>query len=518
MAFRDYSQQFAPVNVFGGLGKGLGEGLGRGVTKSIRRPLFRKLADKFRTENEAKAQLNTLAQMGLQAAPVEGDTQYPIFQDMMAQNLSVLNQRPDRAQVLWETDPEAAQEYLLGEDKIYAAKGGKGSSKDGEAFSPQVNAAIDKLITTANESYRLGGIMSQDPSKPNQDAYNQAYQNLLTAKGEFYKITGGKKPSDLLDSQSQVMTTLKAANEMHNQITNIAGKKLDMGGKLAMSADKAKALLSARTKALSDDLGEYKKLAEQLKVLIKQFNKNPDAEDNGQLFAQAAKTMGLAVEPGLAVTTSEVDLYSGENWATKILGIVPTIVRAAVGFKDADAAKLEKAEADAANQNPFVLQRMLSQAANAISAGLNAYQGIGKSLAEGISSSAADRVNMQMTFVGDTISEEQKQSIIADTRRMVGSAGVAKDLENYTPDFPAVASPSGSFKEEDPGDIFGTEYSQNTEDSADKGQSLGEAAGEIIQDAAKEATSTSTVLKGMKNGVNQDLSAWGAAYQKGTNP
>ena len=129
MAFRDYSQQFAPVNVFGGLGKGLGEGLGRGVTKSIRRPLFRKLADKFRTENEAKAQLNTLAQMGLQAPPVEGDTQYPIFQDMMAQNLSVLNQRPDRAQELWETDQEAAQEYLLGEDKLYAAKGTGATSK-----------------------------------------------------------------------------------------------------------------------------------------------------------------------------------------------------------------------------------------------------------------------------------------------------------------------------------------------------------------------------------------------------
>ena len=56
--------QMGPGNIFGGLGKNLGAGIGGGITKQIRRPLFNKLVDKFRTGNEDKARLSTLAQMG----------------------------------------------------------------------------------------------------------------------------------------------------------------------------------------------------------------------------------------------------------------------------------------------------------------------------------------------------------------------------------------------------------------------------------------------------------------------
>jgi len=498
MRFRDYSAEFAPSpDIFRLAGRGLGSDVRGAVRKAARRPLFKKLADRFRTGNEAKAELNTLAQMGLQAPPMQGDTQYPIFQDIKAHHLSMLNQRPDRAQEMFPLDEQGAMDYLTGEDKIYAAKGGEGSSKEREAFSPQVNAAIDKLITTANESYRLGGIMSQDQSKSNQDAYNQAYQNLVTAKGEFYKVTGGKKPSDLLDSQSQVMTTLKAANEMHNTLTNIKGKKSGLVNDVLTRIQKTIKGIADKPKVQNwtNSAQLLSTSADQIQMYIDNFDK---WKTQPNVLFGAVKELGKAIEPGLQVTEGEVAGFLGQNRVSSFIGGLQELgesFKAAFGFdaKDKQAGEklLRKMQQAAATDQPQVLKDILIQASNVIANAQNSY---GKFISEA-KQNAENIGGSEITARTMHMNDAEKQVIKDNVAQYIDSqfSGLAmfSQMQRQTPGGELVSSPQDEEWDMDFSAYGAGEYEAESKkriESAEASSTLNPIKKEVSKGAAAVAT------------------------------
>lgn len=502
MAFRDYSQQFAPVNVFGGLGKGLGEGLGRGVTKSIRRPLFKKLADKFRTENEAKAQLNTLAQMGLQAPPVQGDTQYPIFQDMMAQNLSVLNQRPDRAQELWETDQEAAQEYLLGEDKLYAAKGGKG--KDGkEALNANPQALAD---ATAIVNLRERLITEKDPAKR-----QQLTGELVKLEGMYEFNYGEKAPSrDTLNQyRDAALAPTKALKEQQDINKAIDSKVTEIWNQIPKAKTDLKAKIGQAVQTL------LKLRTSQTRLEKYKSNWNPEMS-NAVEQAAVIKELGLAIEPGLQVTEGEVKLFQGENWAQSIaqgLADLGDGIAAAFG----SGGSIDKVAQEAGSDNPEVVKYALMKASEVVSSTQQVIQ-------EFIRNAAASTKEATQAEINTLV--DLSQTIPLDLKPQVKQGVDEKILTTSVPSGLMESAPMSIWTEADFASIpTGEEDAEDIEDVSEA-----EAASDLInslgQDIAKNATSTSSVVKGVKgkidtsperqkklqakfkNGVNQDKSAW----------
>jgi hypothetical protein len=365
MRFRDYSAEFAPSpDIFRLAGRGLGSDVRGAVRKAARRPLFKKLADRFRTGNEAKAELNTLAQMGLQAPPMQGDTQYPIFQDIKAHHLSMLNQRPDRAQEMFPLDEQGAMDYLTGEDKLYAAKGGKG--KDGEEANPIRTRAKEALVKAAQDLYRAGFAAGETPSHQNWAAFEEAKLNLIGAKADY--ADAGGDPNKILDSQSQVMTTVKSLQELKNLIANIKGKET---GVINTILDKIydtvdKVLAKPRINKWLSEAAAVAGSAEAIQRLADNFEAVKDKPN--ELF-ELVKQLGRAIEPGLQVTTEEVKGFLGANAISAFIGGISETgeaLKSLLGTKG-EGGLLRKAQTAAATSQPKIMWDIIIQATHVIS-------------------------------------------------------------------------------------------------------------------------------------------------------
>jgi hypothetical protein len=294
---------------------------------------------------------------------------------MMAQNLSVLNQRPDRAQELWETDQEAAQEYLLGEDKIYAAKGGKG--KDGKEANPLREQAKQALVKAAQGLYRAGFAAGELPSPENWAAFEEAKLNLIQARADY--ADAGGDPNKILDSQSQVMTTVKSLQELKNTIANIKGKET---GTVNSVLDKIQDTIreianKPKVQNWTNSAQLLSTSADQIQMYIDDFEK---WKTQPNVLFGAVKELGKAIEPGLQVTEGEVAGFLGQNRVSAFIGGLQEIgesFKAAFGFdaKDtqAGAKLLRKMQEAAATDQPEVLKDILIQASNVIANAQNSY-------------------------------------------------------------------------------------------------------------------------------------------------
>jgi len=364
--------QMGPGNIFGGLGKNLGAGIGGGITKQIRRPLFNKLIDKFRTGNEDKAKLSTLAQMGLTAAPMQGSEQYPIFEQMFEANQNLLNQRADRSQELWETDPTAAREYLLGEQAMkFGGTGGKGPKDPG--LSLEQKNAISNLTTAYNQYLAAQNALFADPTNLEKDAARlQAKQAMNIAKGEAVGV--GVDANKVIDTASQSETFGGKLAEQRNIIANERGKNSNLINevltKLQGTVDKV--LGGATVNKWITNSSLVKDSADQIQHYIDNFNQyksQPNA-----LFG-AVKALGRAIEPGLQVTSDEVKGFLGANAVSSFIGGVQDLGE---GFKTLFGPKgkgglLREAQEAAATDQPKQMWQILVQASNIISMSQNNY-------------------------------------------------------------------------------------------------------------------------------------------------
>lgn len=364
--------QMGPGNIFGGLGKNLGAGIGGGITKQIRRPLFNKLIDKFRTGNEDKAKLSTLAQMGLTAAPMQGSEQYPIFEQMLEANQNLLNQRADRSQELWETDPTAAREYLLGEQAMkFGGTGGKGPKDPG--LSLEQKNAISNLTTAYNQYLAAQNALFADPTNLEKDAARlQAKQAMNIAKGEAVGV--GVDANKVIDTASQSETFGGKLAEQRNIIANERGKNSNLINevltKLQGTVDKV--LGGATVNKWITNSSLVKDSADQIQHYIDNFNQyksQPNA-----LFG-AVKALGRAIEPGLQVTSDEVKGFLGANAVSSFIGGVQDLGE---GFKTLFGPKgkgglLREAQEAAATDQPKQMWQILVQASNIISMSQNNY-------------------------------------------------------------------------------------------------------------------------------------------------
>ena len=364
--------QMGPGNIFGGLGKNLGAGIGGGITKQIRRPLFNKLIDKFRTGNEDKAKLSTLAQMGLTAAPMQGSEQYPIFEQMFEANQNLLNQRADRSQELWETDPTAAREYLLGEQAMkFGGTGGKGPKDPG--LSLEQKNVISNLTTAYNQYLAAQNALFADPTNLEKDAARlQAKQAMNIAKGEAVGV--GVDANKVIDTASQSETFGGKLAEQRNIIANERGKNSNLINevltKLQGTVDKV--LGGATVNKWITNSSLVKDSADQIQHYIDNFNQyksQPNA-----LFG-AVKALGRAIEPGLQVTSDEVKGFLGANAVSSFIGGVQDLGE---GFKTLFGPKgkgglLREAQEAAATDQPKQMWQILVQASNIISMSQNNY-------------------------------------------------------------------------------------------------------------------------------------------------
>ena len=364
--------QMGPGNIFGGLGKNLGAGIGGGITKQIRRPLFNKLVDKFRTGNEDKARLSTLAQMGVTAAPMQGSEQYPIFEQMLEANQNLLNQRADRSQELWETDPTAAREYLLGEQAMkFGGTGGKGPKDPG--LSLEQKNAISNLTTAYNQYLAAQNALFADPTNPEKDAARlQAKQAMNIAKGEAVGV--GVDANKVIDTASQSETFGGKLAEQRNILANERGKNSSLINevltKLQGTVDKV--LGGATVNKWITNASLVKDSADQIQDYINNFNQyksQPNA-----LFG-AVKALGRAIEPGLQVTSDEVKGFLGANAISSFIGGVQDLtegVKTLFG-SGGKGGLLREAQEAAATDQPKIMWQILVQASNIISMSQNNY-------------------------------------------------------------------------------------------------------------------------------------------------
>ena len=354
--------QMGPGNIFGGLGKNLGAGIGGGITKQIRRPLFNKLVDKFRTGNEDKARLSTLAQMGLTAAPMQGSEQYPIFEQMLEANQNLLNQRADRSQELWETDPTAAREYLLGEQAMKFGGTGAITKPSKSELAAGAEGLREVMMDANTQATRAEFAIGRDQSDVNWAEYEKAVDALDRAAADYTvaAVGSGLDASKVLpQSVSQRMTRMKSLLETRNVAGQGAARVNSAVSQVLAAIDKKATGFAAKVKPALEEMRKIFSAQKDVEGLLANYEaikKDPNA-----LF-QAIKRLAQAIEPGLQVTEGEVAGFAGENFFTKTLGLIASAKSGIPQlFKS-----LPKVQVASGRQSEELLKKVLGQATRTI--------------------------------------------------------------------------------------------------------------------------------------------------------
>jgi len=379
MAFRDYSQQFAPVNVFGGLGKGLGEGLGAGVTKAIKRPLFKSLADNYRNKRLEQAKLSTLGELGLQKAPMTiEDTQYPIFQQMVEQKMAPVDERFTTSLNLFEAgDPQAARDYLLTEPKVGpGARDKKLTAGEQKMQAMQSPAAVAKYNEIKANREMAGDIannwqakgLTAEQAQGQISQLNTDRQNLLN---EYFQMTG----TDLKDQTwnqyaGLIEKQLGAEGQFKKNIQIVEGEKAKV---LKQAQDFANNRLEKNSKLAKwmDEMASLSTSEAALKGYIDNFD---TVKENPSVFFGAVKELANIIEPGLQVTEGEANAFMGRSVPQEIINAIRQTGAAAKGFFKNWSA--QEAEFDAGKDSPVALWNILVQATNLLHDTQQAYKGL----------------------------------------------------------------------------------------------------------------------------------------------
>lgn len=413
MAFIDRAGMFAPnTQQFAGLGRGIGAG----VNQLAKNRLYDQMKNRYLQGANERAQMQALSSMNLQQAPEEGTQDYAIFQQMMNSKMAQPNMQGEVGRAAMALDPAKGLQYMLQEQQAASGSGGKAKA---EAIlqTPEGKAAIQQLTNAANAVLQAGAEHSEAPTAMTERVLNEAGQNLINARGNFVGVTG-EKPEDVIPSQSQLNNLIKLAGDVANQTGNVQNRKFEVTKDINSIADKAITTGKARLNQMFKWTEEYAKLAQQIKGVVEGFKNNPES---AQIMAQAAKTIGLAVEPNLQVTTEEVALYSGDNWATKLIEVIPTAARAVRGFTKAEAKKLAEAAKAAGKANPFVTWAMLTQASEAINRGMQVASENTQNITEGVVESGLSAADFLAQGAGALVTPEQKAQIPQLIRSRIGN-------------------------------------------------------------------------------------------------
>jgi len=454
MAFRDYSQQFAPVNVFGGLGKGLGEGLGAGVTKAIRRPLFKRLTDDFATKRQEQAQLANLAKLKAanpEAGALDMINQYPLFEQMMAADMAPIDARVQTAQNLFEMgDYEAAKDYLLDDPAAVAAKGGSTTKPTkGEILmnaEQAKQAMLDANQAGLNAEFALTSEGGQTPE--NWDALKIAHDALDRAAAEFTIASAGSgvKASDVLPSLSQRMTRMKSLLDAKNTASNIRGKNSGIVNDVLDRIQKTIREIANKPKVQNwtNSAQLLSTSADQIQMYIDNFDK---WKTQPNVLFGAVKELGKAIEPGLQVTEGEVAGFLGQNRVSAFIGGLQELgesFKAAFGFdatdKQAGSKLLRKMQEAAATDQPEVLKDILIQASNVIANAQNSYGKFIFEAKENAENIGGPEIKTRTRYLDDTDKQNIKDTVNQYIDSQFSNLAMFSEMQRQTPGGALVSS------------------------------------------------------------------------------
>lgn len=408
--------QMGPGNVFGGLGKGLGAGIGGGITKQIRRPLFNKLADKYVKGKEGMAEQAALSTLGLTQAPEAGAPQYENFMMQMNQALAPAQGRADTARALWEQDPDAANEYLLAEQKTKGSGAGGKVTKFDRMQDPQAKMIYAKLKEVDAKMLEV----QQDPNLTYAEKQN-AMGGLQLQKQplvrDYETFTGVKLSEPSITQMAELINKEATAENINKQITGKVDDAVD--GIYKTLPESAKGLKSRISKA-TDTLLKLRESEKRVESYVKNYD-----PDNVSSVDQAAaiKQLGLSIEPGLQVTEGEVELFAGNSWAKALLKEIQSIKQAAGGFfkKGGD---LDTAAAEGGWSNAELTKAALIKASEVIGASQ-------KVLQEFIMNAARNTVSSAEQTIAEAI--QRNQTIPQDVKASLKPKVEDKILQNAVP-------------------------------------------------------------------------------------
>ncbi len=337
----DLSNMGPIINQFGGATQGIGQGIADRTKMLGRRSLWENLTKKHTDRAEKRA----LSELGLVAPPVPGMDGYLEFQKQLQAAKNAGNMAMALSPL---SEPYAFNE--LG----YGLKKDGTSGKADPLATPEAQAKQRQLLTgyaTANTQLATAQQAGDTPT------YQAALQSMndITAQ---YKMLTGDDITKVFNPLSAVSSS--AANTKEGLIKTGRLQDQALGRRQAASTD-ARARVDKWVAEKAGSKTKLKDLARGVAMSRSLINLSDSEKATPEALYASIKALSGIIEPGLAVTDSEVKGYMGANFFTGMANGVNSVGSALKkGLKDFQG--MYPTAKDLGTANPATLRSVLKLA------------------------------------------------------------------------------------------------------------------------------------------------------------